>query len=456
MRRSFLVIIVIVLTCATYAQDESLTLEDCIKLALKKNAAIITNQNLNESSDRDVLASYAGILPTLNVSASSGKFKAGESEDFSEVPVEIDSVTGDPIRLERRLITRPSDKGSFNEFNLRLNQNLFDGGEWWNAIRYAQAQKRASDYNLISIINTTVMTVQERFFDLLKQQKLLEVNELAVKRSEDQLSKTEKMYELGAVAKVDVFRSRVNLGNDRTELLLQKNAVITARNVLNLSLGRNPNSPLRIQHEFSLKSAFKNTEELIETAIEKNPELMKTEEEVKASDIAVARSYSVLFPNLSAFLNYRRSNEEINRVYTNYNKNWTLNYGLSVSLNLFNGFQDMVNIQKSKLAERNNQVAFEESKRELIASVLQLVDNYNSYLEIIEINEENLEAAKEEFRLAEERYRIGSGTQLEVREAQVNLTRAEQTLVAAQYNARITQAQLEQALGTIYAAGEED
>jgi outer membrane protein TolC len=66
-----------------------------------------------------------------------------------------------------------------------------------------------------------------------------------------------------------------------------------------------------------------------------------------------------------------------------------------------------------------------------------------------------LEAAKEEFRLAEERYRIGSGTALEVREAQVNLTRAEETLVAAKYNARMTQAQLEQSMGIIYAKNRE-
>jgi outer membrane protein TolC len=438
------------------AQESPFTLDDCIQIALKNNATILTNQNLNESSDKDVLASYSGILPSINVSASSGRFEAGEGDpDFRDVPVAVDSL-GNPTRVERLLIPRPGFQENFNQFSLNIRQNLFNGGEWWNAIRYAQTQKRAADYNLISIINSTVSAVQERFFDLLKQQKLLEVNELAVKRSEDQLSKTEKMYELGAVAKVDVFRSRVNLGNDRTELLLQKNAVITARNNLNLSLGRNPNLPINIKPQLVLKPAFTNTEDLVETAIAKNPGLMKTEEDVKVSDLATARSYAVLYPNLSAFLNYQRSNEEIKRVYTSYDKNWTINYGLSISLNLFNGFQDMVNIQKSKLAERNNQVAYEESKRELVASVLQLVDNYNAYLEIIEINVENLEAANEEFRLAEERYRIGSGTQLEVREAQVNLTRAEQTLVAAQYNARITQSRLEQALGIIYAADEED
>ena len=57
--------------------------------------------------------------------------------------------------------------------------------------------------------------------------------------------------------------------------------------------------------------------------------------------------------------------------------------------------------------------------------------------------------------MAEERYRIGSGTQLEVREAQVNLTGAEETLVRAKYGALVTQAMLANSLGMIYVeAGE--
>ncbi len=48
----------------------------------------------------------------------------------------------------------------------------------------------------------------------------------------------------------------------------------------------------------------------------------------------------------------------------------------------------------------------------------------------------------QEFRLADERYRLGSGTSLELREAQVNLTQAEQILVSAEYNAIITYIEL--------------
>ena len=88
-------------------------------------------------------------------------------------------------------------------------------------------------------------------------------------------------------------------------------------------------------------------------------------------------------------------------------------------------------------------------KRNVRAIVIRLFDIYTNLNEIIEINEENLEAAKEEYRLATERYNLGSGTSLDVREAQVNLTDAERILVAAEYDLLITYAELLEATGTI-------
>ena len=177
---------------------------------------------------------------------------------------------------------------------------------------------------------------------------------------------------------------------------------------------------------------------------------MVAEENAYGADLMVSRSYAVLWPTLSAFFSYNRSHEGFAKVYGSWDKNWNMNWGLSLRWNLFNGFNDKVRIQKNKLAHRSYLVTQEETKRNLKSEIVNQIDTFNSYLEIIDINEDNLEAAQEEFRLAEERYRIGSGTALEVREAQVNLNRAEQTLVAAKYNARMTQASLEQILGVIY------
>ena len=444
----FNLIVVFFLISSGYGQSEMLSLDDCIELALKNNPTIIRTMNQDEAADEDVLASYSGILPVINLSANSGRVQAGGRETEGDVPVGIDSL-GNAI-YERRTITQPGYITNFNRFGLDVSENLFDGGEWWQAIGYAKSQKRASAFSLISTINATVYSTQEAFFNVLKQYKLLEVDQIAVERSQDQLNKTEKMFELGAVAKVDVYRSRVNLGNDKIQMLLQKNALLTAKQNLNLVMGRDPQTPLEIKPEFELPASMPDAEELFQQALNKNPDLIIAEEDANSADIMVSRSYAVLWPTLSAFFSYNRSHEGFAKVYGSWDKNWNMNWGLSLRWNLFNGFNDKVRIQKNKLSYRNYMVSQEETKRKLKSDIVNQIDSFNSYLQIIEINEANLEAAQEEFRLAEERYRIGSGTALEVREAQVNLNRAEQTLVAAKYNARMTQASLEQALGIIY------
>jgi outer membrane protein TolC len=451
---SISVTLIILLVSSGFAQGEALTLQNCIEIALAKNPTLLRTLNLDKSAEEDVQGSYSGILPTISLSASSGRVEAGEREVEGDVPVGVDSLGN--VRYQRRIILQQGYITNFNNFGVSVTQNLLDGGEWWQGINYAKSQKRASEYTVESTINSTVLNVQDAFFNMLKQMKLLEVYQLAVGRSEDNLNKTEKMFELGAVAKVDVYRSRVNLGNDKINMLLQKNAVLTARQQLNLVMGRDPQTPLEIAPEFDLPDAFASVEDLVNQANQENPDLKRNEEDVNSYDIGVSRSWAVVWPAIGAFFNYNRANEGFERVYKSWDKNWSMNWGISLRWNLFNGFQDKVRIQKSKLALRNAQETYEETKRNLKSTIVQLVDNFNSYLEIIDINEQNLEAAQEEFRLAEERYRIGSGTALEVREAQVNLTRAEEILVAAKYNARMSQAQLEQALGVIYKVTKEE
>ncbi len=153
---------------------------------------------------------------------------------------------------------------------------------------------------------------------------------------------------------------------------------------------------------------------------------------------------------MSAYVNYNRFHENLAEVFSNYDQNYQTRYGINLSFNLFNGFSDYATVQQAKISHKSALEGLEEYKRNLKSVIHQYYADYQSTLDIIEINEQNLEAAKEEVRLAEERYQIGAGTSLEVRESQVNLTLAERTLIAAQFAARITMAQLDKELGLSY------
>jgi outer membrane protein TolC len=157
------------------------------------------------------------------------------------------------------------------------------------------------------------------------------------------------------------------------------------------------------------------------------------------------------FPRVSLYLNYDRFHENAIKVFSDYDQNYQLRFGLNVSFNLFNGFSDYANIQKAEIGRKMAMEALEDYKRTLKSQIHQTYMKYKSTLEMIKINKENLEAAKEEYRLAQERYQIGAGTALDVRDSQVNLTRAEETLVSTEYQAQLLLAQLDNQLGLTYA-----
>jgi outer membrane protein TolC len=190
-----------------------------------------------------------------------------------------------------------------------------------------------------------------------------------------------------------------------------------------------------------------NIDQLIEVALDNQPLLKKNQADIQSSDLGVSLATANYYPRVSIWYQTGRSHSDLEKIYSDFDQNYWNAYGLSINWNLFNGRSDYINRQKAILDKKMTMEYDVNYKRELKSRIKGYYDNYKSYEEIIEINEENLEAAKEELRLAEERYQIGAGTSLEVREAQVKLTRAEETLIAAQYNAMITLAQLDNELG---------
>ncbi len=441
-----------VFTSGLHAQDtgtEILTLNDCIEIALMNNSSLKTAQYNDKTAEMDVRGSYSGILPRVDFSMSKGQRIIGESEYLSDEPVGIDSTTGQVIYEQRvRKINKYTRKT--NSADLTLGQNLYDGGIWWNQIRQAKANKHSTQFSLQSQRNFVVLSVQQAYFDLLKQVKLLEANEIAVSRSNAQLDRAEKMYELGATARVDVYRAKVNYGNDRITMLTQKNTVEAAKKQLNIAMGRNPLLPLNIDASLDLPQSLPEVDELIDAARENQPLLRKYEADIKSRKLSTSMANGMMHPRLSIYYNYNRFSENFDKIYSNLNQNYQSTYGVRLSFNIFNGFSDYATVQKAKISQKSALEAKEDYNRNMISNIHQFYTNYKSYLEIIEINRENLEAAQEDLRLAEERYQVGAGTAMDVREAQVNLARAEQTLIAAQYNARITLAQLDDQLGIIY------
>ena len=444
---SSLILLAALVTPAIPQNGEVYSLDKCIKLALKNNSALKTAGYEVNRSGANVKGSYANILPTIGTSLNSSRTFRGERVDTRDIQVD-DPVTGQ-ISIVRRDITQPTQQFNFYQMQVSYNQRLFDFGRSWNLIKQAKSSFDASSQNLASARQNVFSNVKLRYFDLLKAMKLEQEFQLAVERSKEQLRRTQSMYEIGSVAQIDVYRQEVTLGSDEVNLINQSNVLEIAKGNLNIEMGRDPETHLTIADiDVNMSPPSFSLDEAISITHENSPELRRFEFDMKSADYGRKAAKGRYWPSFGLGITYTKNNQVFNRVYGDFNQNFQVRVGAQIDFNIFNGLSDAAEVSRQTA---NYSIANEnwvKTRRQKELEVKQAYLNLKAFSEIAQINERNVRSAEEDFRLAQERYRVGAGTSLEVTDSQVNLTRARVQLVAAQYDAMIARAQLEAAMGT--------
>jgi len=454
----FCVVMSLVSWHAAFGQNgKALTLEECIELALKHNSTFKTAVYQVDRSGADVTAAYSAILPRVGASLSSSRARIGQTVNLQNIPV-VDPATGQPIVdpetgqpvVDRVQSTSPGRTFDNHSISVSYNQTLWDFGRSFNAIKQAKASFEAASHSLTASRQNVISTVYQRYLELLKATKLQQEYELAVKRSKEQLSRTQSMYEIGSIAQIDVFRQEVTLGNDEINLINQQNVVDVARGNLNVAMGRDPETPITIAEvALEVDPPRLSLSEAIGIAEANNPDLRRFEYEMQSAEFGRKAAKSKFMPSIGINAVYSRDNDQFSRVYGEFDKNFFVRIGATLDFNIFNGLADKAAVSRQSATYSIARENHLNRRRTLQLEVKQAYLNLKAAYKITAINERNLRAAEEDFRLAQERYRVGAGTSLEVTEAQVSLTRARVNLVRTKYDALIAQAKLQAAMGTI-------
>lgn len=423
---------------SAFAQNgRPLTLEECVKQALDNNSQVLNAERRVRVAESGVTIARANLLPRVNANFSSSRSR----EVFRETRTVLNAG---------QLLTTDGTYYNSHSASISLNQTVFDFGATWNSIRQAGSTKDASDFTYQSTKQTTIASVHESYYQLLKDLRLLEVAREAVRQNEEQLKLTESRYEIGAAPQGEVFRTRTTLGDAKIELIRQENAVRNSQAALNVVLGRTPEAPVEVTDLPDVDvTKFYDMNQVVEKALQNNPGLRRYDAEMKAASQGVKMARTQFLPTFSINASYSRSDPNFDPVYSNFDKTFNARISAFVSWNLFNGFADKAEVDREAANYRIARESKIEQERLLRQQVQQAMLNLEATREISTLNKDNLVSAEEDLRLAQERYRVGAGTLLDVITAQVNLTRAQSTLVRAKYDAKIAEAQLEAAMGTL-------
>jgi outer membrane protein TolC len=127
---------------------------------------------------------------------------------------------------------------------------------------------------------------------------------------------------------------------------------------------------------------------------------------------------------------------------------WSLS--VNASIPIFEGLVTKYNVQQAKANLRATQSNAEVLRQDINKQVEQNYLNVKAAIEKIRATEKGQEAARENWELAQGRYKAGVGSIIEVTDARVKFFSAELSYIRSVYDFKVAEAQLEKAVGKTY------
>jgi outer membrane protein len=409
-----------------------LSLLQCLNLALQQNATILKAKNDLEAQHGVVVQTIAVALPSVTAN---GQFKDTDREAIESFPA------GQPP---------PHDNWNFG---VQVLQTVYDGGKTIAALRAAGATKQQALAQYQTSVADTLLSVRLAYYDVLLAQQQITVHEASVNLLQKELEDQQHRLNAGTVPKFNVLRADVAVANEQPNLIQARNNYRIAKNNLSNLLGYNlprdiwEDVPLDLTDSLDASPYQVNLPEAIQQALGKRTELIalrKTEQLQKLNIVNARAGYQ---PTVQVFAGYGWNNSQFidpgDLGYTLHG--W--NAGAQLSWDIFDGF-----LTRGKVIQA--QALYERSKNDLADQSrqieLQVRTAYSSFIEAKEVLDSQSkvqEEAEEALREAEARAAAGTGTQLDVLDAQTSLTQARTTQIQALHDYDTARARLERAIG---------
>lgn len=400
------------------ASQEILTLDNAIQTALQNNLNIKIAKNNALISENSAIPANAGLIPNL-VLSSGGTYQRNDSRS-------------EDIRGE---ITEGGNIFRGNA-NIGFDYVFFDGMGKSNTFKKLKKQTDLASLNLQFNIENEILNVISQYYESALLAEQVDIAQKNLELSSNRLQRVQTKREFATATLIEELNAQVNYNEDSLNLA---NATINYKNSktrLNALLGRSPDTPFDVEPEIRTFS-FPNYDSLKDEALRQNILIKLSDLNIDIAQYDLKISKSVLYPQISANANYGFNGVNSEIGFQARNKTWGFLGGMTMTYNIFDGGRRKSNIENAQLNILNTEL----EKKQVGLDVLQNLDNvYNNFLyfnDIAKIQGRNVTTATINYNRTEEQFKLGKVTSVEFREAQLNLARAENMLLSAQYNAQI-------------------
>jgi outer membrane protein len=260
------------------------SLSACIEHAEANNLDIQRGKNNMLLAEINEDQSKLAFLPTLNLNG-------GYYWNFG--------LTIDPITNTRQ----PGSRQTLGS-TASSNWTLFNGGRNLYQLQQARMNAMASMYQQMELANNVYLNIASSYLQILVNQQLLEVADGQLKASAQSLKRTEILFENGAISKDNYLQSLAQVRTDEGNKISAENALLLSKLMLYQMLQLD--TPFEefdiLVPEVDLTAAAMagyQREELLESAVEKQPSVQMATSNVSSANYGVKLAQSARVPSVA-------------------------------------------------------------------------------------------------------------------------------------------------------------
>ena len=457
----------------------TLTLDEAIQLARRNNPTFLQTVNARRAADAQVRTAYGSLLPSINAQLSGRYQQSGQQ-----------FVQGIGLRNDSDIMQGNYFVGASYTLNSDV---LFQP-------RLARASREAAEADVNGGAELLRATVTQQYLTVLQAQARAALQDTLIATAKAQLDLAKARQAVGSGTILDVRQAEVVLGQAEVNALQQQNLarVQLLRFFQQLGISR-PDSVV-LTTRFSVTPVTFNLDSLKEIAKEHNPglEALRSRERAASTNVRARQgsylpSFSIstgLGGNASQFtdaqflIDRARRNQAIDfaqcssmdslranaglpslscasefppltseqeaSIRAGNNFSWTKaprSFSAFVSLPIFDNFQREQRLQEAQYQRDNARFNVRARELQTEADVVEAYLNLQTAIRTIELQAVNAQRAREQVAFAEERYRVGAATFLDVTTARSQSEQAQIDHLNAIYDYHRQFAALENAVG---------
>ena len=429
--KKLVVILFILTTSLLPAQEKSqqLKLQEVIERVLANNYGLRIAKNDSAAMAIENEFKNGAFLPRVNATTGLTLNNNDQYQKFSDGAIR-----------ERKGIQSNNTSAA-----IALNWTIFGGFRVYAQREKAVALQQMGDLTLRNQVMNTLAQVINSYYAIVQQKQQLKAIEEQIVINLERVKLATTKLEIGTGTKPDLLQSKVDLNAQKAAQIDESTLMKDLKNELNNLMNQSPG------FLFDVEDSIPFTKEISLTGNQENWESNSLPLQLAKKNIALAalnlkEQKAERYPqiNFNSTYNFTKLDNKavVNPFQPLFSRNKGFNYGLTATIPLANNLTQRKNIAQANLDFKRQQLVYESQRNQLNIALVQAYNQYQSAKQALQLEEENIQLARENVAIVLDVYRLNSTTLIQLKEAQKSLQDAYTRLIRARYQTKIAETEL--------------